>query len=65
MAKDFNYTMTMLKYIRLREACEIESIRKEYAMGDADVYTWELGYQCYLKKLPLDTAINVIQAYKI
>lgn len=54
--------MRMETYLKHRDKGNtLEEIKQEHALSDATVYTLELGYQCYLKKLPLDRAIEIIQ----
>ncbi|MEN2464932.1 hypothetical protein [Ornithinibacillus sp. JPR2-1] len=54
--------MPIEKYLKMRERGKsIEEIQSENHLSEGTVYTLELGYQCYLKKIPLDKAIKVIQ----
>ena len=54
--------MTIEVYLKKRDAGRsLEEIQSEHALSEGTVYTLELGYQCYLKKLPLDKAITIIQ----
>lgn len=56
------YFMTIEVYIKLRNIGKsLEQIQEEKHLSECTVYTLELGYQCYLKKLPLDKAIEIIQ----
>lgn len=55
--------MTIETYIRKRKnGASIESIQSNASLSEGTVYTLELGYQCYLKKIPLDRAIQIIKA---
>lgn len=55
--------MTIEVYIKKRNKdISLQQIQKDAALSDGTVYTLELGYQCYLKKIPLDQAIKIIQA---
>ena len=54
--------MTIEVYLKMRNSGKrLEEIQDEKSLSGATVYTLELGYQCYLKKLPLDKAIEIIQ----
>ena len=54
--------MTIEVYLKLRNnGKSLKEIQKENALSEGTVYTLELGYQCYLKKLNLDKAIEIIQ----
>ena len=56
--------MTIEKYLKLRnKGYSLEEIQEENSLSEGTVYTLELGYQCYLKDLPLDEAINIIKRY--
>ena len=56
--------MTIERYLKMRDSGKtLEEIQKENYLSEGTVYTLELGYQCYLKKLPFDNAINVIQNF--
>lgn len=56
--------MRIESYLKMRNSGKsLEEIQKEKALSEATVYTLELGYQCYLKKLRLDDAIEIIQKY--
>lgn len=53
--------MTIEKYLKLRnKGKSLEGIQDEYCLSEGTAYTLELGYQCYLKKMPLNDAINII-----
>jgi hypothetical protein len=55
--------MTIEKYLKMRnDGKSLEEIQKENYLSEGTVYTLELGYQCYLKRLPLDKAIEIIQS---
>lgn len=54
--------MTIEAYLKMRNnGKSLEEIQKQKALSEGTVYTLELGYQCYLKKLSLDKAIEIIQ----
>lgn len=54
--------MTIEKYLKMRDkGLSLENVMWEHSLSEATAYTLELGYQCYLKKLPLDMAIKLIQ----
>lgn len=54
--------MTIEVYIKRRNKGQpLEEIQKEVVLSEGTVWTLELGYQCYLKRLPLDQAIEIIQ----
>ena len=56
--------MTIEKYLKLRDnGRSLEGIQYEHSLSEGTVYTLELGYQCYLKKLPLDEAIDLVMKY--
>ena len=56
---------TIEKYLKMRDSGKtLEDIQKENCLSEGTVYTLELGYQCYLKKLPLDKAIKIIKSYE-
>lgn len=56
--------MRMEYYIQLRDNGQsLEAIREEEELSEATVWTLELGYQCYLRKLPLDQAIDIIKEH--
>lgn len=49
--------MTIEEYLNHRDSGQsLEEIHKEKLLSEATVWTLELGYQCYLRKLPLDQA---------
>lgn len=55
--------MTIERYLKMRNTGKsLNEIQKENSLSEGTVYTLELGYQCYLKKLPLDEAIEIIQS---
>lgn len=57
--------MTIEKYLKMRDSGKtLEDIQKESCLSEGTVYTLELGYQCYLKKLPLDKAIQIIKNHE-
>ncbi|MFJ3388863.1 hypothetical protein [Lysinibacillus sp. NPDC086135] len=54
--------MTIEVYIKRRENGQsLEEIQKEKLFSEATVWTLELGYQCYLRKIPLDEAVSIIK----
>lgn len=56
--------MTIEVYKNQREAGKtVEDIQRERSLSEGTVWTLELGYQCYLNKIPLDRAIEIIQEY--
>lgn len=56
--------MTIEKYLKMRNSGKsLEDIQKENSLSEGTVYTLELGYQCYLIKLPLDKAIELIKSH--
>lgn len=57
--------MSIESYIvkRSTRGMTMEEIQEEYSLSEGTVYTLELGYQCYLKSIPLDRAIAVIERY--
>lgn len=53
--------MTIEYYIKLRKLNkEFEEIREEFSLNEATVLTFELGYICYLNKIPLNSAIELM-----
>ena len=57
--------MTIEVYLKMRNNGKtLEEIQQNKALSDGTVYTLELGYQCYLKRLPLDKAIGIIKEVK-
>ena len=56
--------VTIEKYLKMRNNDKsLEDIQKENCLSEGTVYTLELGYQCYLKNLPLDKAIEIIKSH--
>jgi hypothetical protein len=54
--------MTIEVYLKMRNnGKSLEEIQKENSLSEGTVYTLELGYQCYLKKLSLNKAIEIIK----
>ncbi len=52
-------------YIAVRESgLTMERIQKKFFLSEANVWTFELGYQCYLKKILLDKAVGIICSYE-
>lgn len=41
----------------------MEEIQDHHYLSEGTVYTLELAYQCYLKRIPLDAAIEIIKSY--
>ncbi|MEM5028948.1 hypothetical protein WKH33_08010 [Priestia sp. WB3] len=57
--------MTIEVYLKMRNNGKtLEEIQQDKALSEATVYTLELGYQCFLKRLPLDKAIEIIKGVK-
>ena len=55
--------MSIEKYLKMRNnGMSLEDIQNEKYLSEGTVYTLELGYQCYLKRLPLDKAIEIIKS---
>lgn len=53
--------MTIECYLKMRnEGKGLVEIQQKNHLSEATVWTLELGYQCYLKKIPLDKAIEII-----
>ena len=59
--------MTIERYLKMRngKGMTLEEIRDMYSLSEGTVYTLELGYQCYLRDLPLDEAIEIIKMANI
>lgn len=54
--------MTIEEYINHRDNGQsLEEIQNDKLLSEATILTLELGYQCYLRKLPLDKAISIIK----
>ncbi|MEC1177288.1 hypothetical protein P9B03_02230 [Metasolibacillus meyeri] len=54
--------MTIEEYLKRRNKGQsLEEIQKEKLLSEGTVWTLELGYQCFLKQLPLDKAVGFIQ----
>jgi len=52
-------------YIKVRERGKtMQEIQERKCLSEATAYCWEIGYQCYLKKMPLDKALEVIDSKK-
>lgn len=57
------YQMTIEIYLKLRDSGRtLEDIQKEYALSEGTVWTFEVGYQCYLQKIPLHDCAAYIQS---
>lgn len=55
--------MTLERYLKLRNSGKtLEEIQAKHYLSEATVWTLELGYQCYLKGVRLDDAIDLIQS---
>jgi hypothetical protein len=55
--------MTIERYLKMRNNGKtLEEIQRENHLSEGTVYTLELGYQCYLKRLSLDKAIEIIKS---
>ncbi|MCY7865957.1 hypothetical protein P8918_12970 [Bacillus spizizenii] len=53
--------MTIEVYSKMRNnGKSLEDIQRGYSLSEGTAYTLELGYRCYLKDLPLDKAIEII-----
>jgi len=56
--------MTIEQYLKLRDKGNtLDQIQKNHYLSEGTVWTLELGYQCYLKKLPLDKAVKIIKEH--
>lgn len=56
--------MSLEKYLKLRKIGRaLGEIQNEYGLSESTVYALELGYQCFLKRLPLDNAIEIIKSH--
>lgn len=56
--------MIIERYIKLRDSGQCDGqIQYDNKLSEATLLTLELGYQCYLKRLPLDKAITIIKKY--
>lgn len=54
--------MTIESYTKMRDGGKgLGDIQYKYNLSDATAWTLELGYQCYLKNLPLEKAIEIIR----
>lgn len=54
--------MTMEVYLKLRDnGKSLEEIQDKESLSEATVWTFELGYQCYLNNIALDDACVVIK----
>lgn len=54
--------MTIEQYIKRRDNGQsLVEIQKDKLLSEASIWSLELGYQCYLLKLPLDEAISIIK----
>lgn len=48
-------------YINVRKSGKtMQEIQTRKCLSEATAYCWEIGYQCYLKKIPLDKALETI-----
>lgn len=58
--------MTIEEYIILRNSGdEVEQIQEKFKLSYDMLWTLELSYQCYLRELPLEQALLLIQNPKI
>ena len=58
--------MTIEVYLKMRNNGKtLSEIQQEKALSEGTVYTLELGYQCYLKRLPLDRAIEIVKGVSV
>lgn len=56
---------TIEGYIRVRESgLTMEEIETKYYLSEANVYCWEMGYQCYKKNVSLDDALAVVKSIR-
>ncbi|AYJ75848.1 hypothetical protein BSP18_214 [Bacillus phage BSP18] len=56
--------MTIEQYLKSRKRGDsMEDIKDKHRLSEGTVYTLELAYQCYLKRIPLDEAIEIIKRY--
>lgn len=54
--------MTIESYLGCRDdGMTLVQIQEEQGLSEATVWTLELGYQCYLKNMPLDDAVNLVK----
>jgi hypothetical protein len=54
--------MTIEHCLKMRnEGKGLVEIQQENCLSEGTVWTLELGYQCYLKKISLDKAIVIIR----
>ena len=54
--------MTIESYLGCRDAgMTLAQIQEEQGISEATVWSFELGYQCYLKNMPLDDAVNLVK----
>jgi hypothetical protein len=55
---------TIEGYILARRSGQsMEDIQSGYHLSEATAYCWEIGYQCYLKKVSLDEVLADVQKY--
>lgn len=48
-------------YINTRNSgLTMEQIQNQFRLSGATTYCWEIGYQCYLKCLPLDKCLELV-----
>lgn len=53
--------MTIERYIKERENEKtLDDIQEENRLSEATAWTFELSYQCYLKKVSLDKATLIV-----
>ncbi|UPI11971.1 hypothetical protein [Bacillus phage SBSphiJ3] len=56
--------MTIEQYLKYRKRGDsMEEVQDHHHLSEGTVYTLELAYQCYLKRIPLDAAIEIIKCY--
>ncbi|UPI13221.1 hypothetical protein [Bacillus phage SBSphiJ6] len=56
--------MTIEQYLKYRKRGDsMEEVQDQHHLSEGTVYTLELAYQCYLKRIPLDAAIEIIKCY--
>ncbi|MED1017894.1 hypothetical protein [Bacillus atrophaeus] len=55
--------MTLEQYIKLRnKGYDLPEIERDYVLSEGTVWNLELGYTCYLKRIPLDQAVAAISS---
>lgn len=55
--------MTIERYLKMRnEGKGLVEIQQKNSLSEGTIWTLELGYQCYLKKISHDKAIKIIRS---